>query len=144
VTDFLDTSTLIAALVESHPAHDRALLRLQGVTNGSVTGAISAHSLAETYAILTAMPTRPRITPATARHVIQHNILNHFEIIVLSESDYAAVIDHLFGLGITGGAIYDAVILHAASKANADQVVTLNERDFRRIRPDLADKIVAP
>jgi hypothetical protein len=39
---------------------------------------------------------------------------------------------------------YDALILHAASKANVDQVVTLNETDFCRVYPNLADKIVSP
>jgi predicted nucleic acid-binding protein len=39
---------------------------------------------------------------------------------------------------------YDAVILYAAAKIGADQIITLNDRHFRRIRPDLADKIVAP
>ena len=53
-------------------------------------------------------------------------------------------IERLSDLGIVGGATYDALILHAASKANVDQVVTLDERDFRKVRPDLADKIVAP
>ena len=43
-----------------------------------------------------------------------------------------------------GGATYDALIIHAALKANADQILTLNTRDFRRVYPELADKIVAP
>jgi hypothetical protein len=54
------------------------------------------------------------------------------------------VIDHLTSLGITGGATYDAVILQAAGKSDPDQVVTLNEKDFLRLRPDLAPKLVTP
>lgn len=38
----------------------------------------------------------------------------------------------------------DALILQTAAKANVDQVVTLNEKDFRRVHPDLAEKIVSP
>jgi len=29
-------------------------------------------------------------------------------------------------------------------RANVDQVVTLNEKDFRRVHPALADKIISP
>ena len=44
---------------------------------------------------------------------------------------------------ITGGAVYDAVLLHTAQKANVDQIVTLNESDFKRVYPALADKVVS-
>jgi predicted nucleic acid-binding protein len=47
-------------------------------------------------------------------------------------------------MGIVGGATYDALILYAALKADADQVITLNERDFRRVYPDIADRIISP
>jgi predicted nucleic acid-binding protein len=46
-------------------------------------------------------------------------------------------------IGVTGGATYDALILRAAANADVDMVVTLNEKDFRRVYPDLANKIVA-
>lgn len=140
----LDTSVLVAAMVESHPAHARALPWLQRIQGGTETGLVAAHSLAELYAILTTLPVQPRIPPTVARQLIQHNILNKFKVVFLSDEDYVAVIDHLSDLGIVGGATYDALILHAAEKANADQVVTLNARDFHRVYPDLADKIISP
>jgi predicted nucleic acid-binding protein len=55
-----------------------------------------------------------------------------------------SLLDHLAAHHITGAATYDAMLLHAAAKANVDQIVTLNERDFRRVYPALASKIVAP
>jgi predicted nucleic acid-binding protein len=96
------------------------------------------------YAILTTLPVQPRILPTVAQQLIKYNVLDVFEGVALSSKDYAAVMDHLADLGIVGGPTYDALILHAASKANVDQVVTLNEKDFRRVYPDLADKIVSP
>jgi hypothetical protein len=54
------------------------------------------------------------------------------------------VIEHLSALGIVGGSTYDALILHAAANARVDRVVTLNERDFRRVYPELADRIILP
>ncbi len=140
----LDTSVLVAAMVESHPAHARALPWLQRAQDGTDTGLVAAHSLAELYAILTTLPVQPRIPPAVAQRLIEHNVLNKFRVVFLSDEDYIAVINHLSGLGIVGGATYDVLILHAAVKANADQVVTLNEKDFLRVYPALADKIVSP
>ncbi|MBI3943163.1 MAG: PIN domain-containing protein [Chloroflexi bacterium] len=139
----LDTSILVAAIVESHSAHDRALSWLQKVKSGVDIGLVSAHSLAELYAILTTLPIQPRISPNIAHKLIQENVLNVCEVVPLSVDDYASIIEHLSKMEIVGGATYDALILFASIKANADQIVSLNERDFRRIFPELADKIVS-
>lgn len=45
---------------------------------------------------------------------------------------------------MNAGVTYDALILYAALKAEADQMLTLNEKDFRRIYPELTDKISSP
>jgi len=140
----LDTSVLVAAMVEAHPAHLQALPWLQKAKDSTYTGLVAAHSLAELYAILTTLPVHPRIHPAVAQQLIKSNVLDKFEIVPLSGEDYTAVIDRLADLGIIGGATYDGLILHAASKADVDQVVTLNEKDFRRVYPALADKIISP
>jgi len=55
-----------------------------------------------------------------------------------------SVTKHLSEEGITGGVTYDAVILYAAITGKADRVVTLNEGDFRRIYPQMAEQIVSP
>lgn len=47
-------------------------------------------------------------------------------------------------MGITGGVAYDALILEAADKGKADKVLTLNEADFKRVAPHLADRIASP
>ena len=133
-----DTSALVAALLHGHPEHPRVALWFQRILHGPDHGLISAHSLAEV--ILSTFPVQPRITATAAREMIRTNVLGVFQVIPLNESDYEAVIDHLAGLGIVGGAIYDALILRAADIAGVDQIVTLNERDFRQIYPALADK----
>ena len=140
----LDTSILVAALVEAHPAHERALHWLKGVIHGTDVGVVAAHSLAEVYAILTTLPVQPQISPSDAHQLIKRGILNVREVVSLSDVDYAQVIEHLSALGIVGGATYDALILRAAVNANVDQVVTFNEKDFRRVYPDFVDKIVSP
>jgi len=140
----LDTSVFVAAMVEAHPAHPRALPWLQQLINGTHTGFVAAHSLAELYAILTTLPIHPRISASTAHQLIQHNVLDVCHVVSLSKTDYAAIIQHLSEQGIVGGVTYDALIVYAASKAKVDLLLTLNEKDFRRIYPEYAEKIVAP
>ena len=139
-----DTSALIAAMVEGHPSHTLVLPWLQRVKAKTDTGLVAAHSLAELYAILTRLPVTPRIAPALALQLIQHNVLEICEVVALSVADYVTLLNHLAGLGIAGGVVYDALLLHAAWKADVDQVVTLNAHDFRRVYPALAGRIVSP
>ena len=140
----VDTSVLVAATVEKHSAHAVALPWLQRAKAGTITGLVAAHSLAELYSILTTLPIQPRILPAIAHQLIKHNILDHLEVVTLTKEDYAALIEYLSEAELLGGVTYDALILCAAWKANVDQVVTLNEKDFRRIYPGLSEKIVSP
>ncbi|HEW98576.1 MAG: VapC toxin family PIN domain ribonuclease [Candidatus Parabeggiatoa sp. nov. 3] len=107
-----DTSTLVAALVESHPKQTLALPRLQRIKKGIDKGVVSAHSLAELYNILTIFPAKPRrISAQEAQQLIQQNVLDVFEVITLSEQDYMSVIKHLSESGIIGGVIYDALMV---------------------------------
>jgi predicted nucleic acid-binding protein len=140
----LDTSVLVAAMVEAHPMHERALIWLQRIQGGTDVGLIAAHSIAELYAVLTTLPIQPRLSPTTSERLIRRNVLDVCQVVPLSDQDYAAIVDHLSKAGLVGGVTYDALILYAALKADVDRVVTLNERDFRRIYPSLANKIVSP
>jgi predicted nucleic acid-binding protein len=140
----LDTSVLIAAMVEAHPHHVRALPWLQRAKHKEITAVITCHSLAESYSILTTLPVHPHISPSVAWRLIQENILDVFTFLPLTGEDYRAVLEHLSMTGIIGGATYDALIAHTASKAKVDQLVTLNARDFHRIYPDLSEQIVEP
>lgn len=140
----LDTSVLVAAMVEAHPAHERGKTWFNRVTSGADKGLVAAHSLAELYSILTTLPVQPPISASDALQLIQQNVVEKLEIVPLSSEDYFQVIEQLAEIGIVGGATYDALILRAAANAKVDLVVTLNEKDFRRVYPSLADKVVAP
>lgn len=140
----LDTSVLVAAMVEAHPAHERGKTWFNRVTSGTDKGLVAAHSLAELYSILTTLPVHPPISASDAQQLIQKNVAEKLEIVSLSSEDYLQVVDQLAEIGIVGGATYDALILRAAENAKVDLVVTLNEKDFRRVNPNLADKVVAP
>lgn len=139
-----DTSVLVAAIVDNHPAHKLALPWLQKVQKGTLQGVVAAHSVAEVYAILTRLPVRPRISPQLAQQSIERHVRSFFTVVSLSDVDYFTVIEHLSNQGIIGGATYDALILCAALKENVDQIVTLNVKDFRRLYPSLASRVITP
>jgi len=111
----LDTSLLVAAMVEVHPVHASALAWLQSVKAGTHKGFVAAHSVAELYSILTTLPVRPRITPSVAWGLISQNVIDLCDVVSLSEEDYVTIMKHLSELGITGGVTYDALILYAVS-----------------------------
>jgi predicted nucleic acid-binding protein len=131
-------------MVEAHPNHALALPWLQRVKGQDDHGLIAAHSIAELYAVLTTLPVRPPILPAVARQLIVHNVLDRLEVVALTGDDYVALVEHLSKLGIAGGTTYNAVIMRAAQRANADQIVTLNAGDFQRAFPELGERIISP
>jgi predicted nucleic acid-binding protein len=140
----LDTSVLVAALVESHPMHGRAHPWLDRAIGGEFDWMVAAHSLAELYHVLTAYPVRPRISPGIARQLIQENVARKATVVALTATDYAAVIQRMATLNLAGGVIYDALILRAAERAGVDRLLTFNVDDFRRLWSEGAAKIAAP
>ncbi len=140
----LDTSVLIAAMVEAHPNHDRALMWLKRARQDDISAYIAAHTLAELYAVLTRLPVQPRISSATALQLIQENVVSVFEIIASDGDEYKTLLVHLAQQGITGGATYDALIAHTAYRIRVDHLITFNERDFKAVYPDISDQILVP
>ncbi|MBI4586652.1 MAG: PIN domain-containing protein [Planctomycetes bacterium] len=140
----LDTSVLVAALVESHPMHPRALPWLQRAKAKEFELAVSSHTLVELYAVLSALPVQPRIAPGTAWRMIHENLESVAEIVSLSAKDYSRTIKRLADSGLTGGLVYDALIAAAAKKSSAGRLVTLNLADFRRSWPEGADILCEP
>jgi predicted nucleic acid-binding protein len=141
----LDTSVLVAAVVEMHEAHARAFAALDRVQRGRDEGCVSAHSLTEMYAILTRAPAPLRHSPAQALLSIEENVLKHFKLLALSGGDYAALIREAAMAGIQGGTIYDAVLLKAASSAKVGRVYTLNLKHLLAVAPgNLAATLSAP
>ena len=132
---FLDTNVLVAAVIKQHIDHERSFVVLDRVQTGKDEGAISAHSLAEMYVVITKLPVPYRHTPEQALLSIEENVLKHFKTVSLSGNDYATVLRDAAGTGIQGGTIYDAILLKSAAKAGVDRVYTLNLKHFQAIAP---------
>lgn len=128
-----DTSVLIAALSSAHIGHEVARSHLAGVLRGNDDMAVSTHALAECYATLTVLPVRPRVSPEHARQLIKINVLDAAAIVSLSQADYEDALKRMTRLGLTSGAVYDALHVIAAEKIEADQLLTFNGQDVRRM-----------
>jgi predicted nucleic acid-binding protein len=124
--------------------HSRAFIWLKQAKAGELDMLVASHTIAELYAVLTTLPVRPRITPDTALRLISENVRNIARIVALSASDYEATVERLVGLGLPGGAVYDALIARAAEKSDAERVLTLNTADFERVWPEGKSLITQP
>lgn len=140
----LDTTVIVAGLVEAHPMHERAFPWLKHVRKKNVELSIAAHSLAESYAVLTSLPIKPRISPDIAWRLIGENITHFGNIISLGPAEYQSTIVQAARAGLIGGIIYDALIVSAAKKAKVEQLLTFNPDHFLRVWPEGKSIIVSP
>lgn len=126
---FFDTTVLVAAAIRAHPHHDRSTAVLAALAHG--TGSCAAHSLAELYATLTALPIVPRIHPADAAAAVRHRA-HTLDTVTLTADEHLQAVLAAAERGATSGHVYDALILAAAAKSNADTIYTWNIRHFER------------
>ena len=144
MTVFCDTSVLVAAALQAHVHHRSAKAVLDRIRRGHDTGHASAHALAETFSVLSRMPTKPKLEPADVLAILEQDFIPHFAFVALQPEDYPAAIRDLVALGLGGGRIYDLLHLRVASKLALDRIYTLNESEWRTLAPGLAGTICAP
>ena len=139
-----DTSVVVAAFINSHPAHRRSLPWLQKAVKKQIEDLVSVHSLIEVYSVITKLPLSPKISTDLALKLIKENILNSFKLITYGSGDYIDLLASLEKNNISGGASYDGLIMRAAAKSKADKIITLDASDFIRVSPGPVDKISEP
>lgn len=139
-----DTSVLVAALIDSHPQYPMAFPWLLKAKRGEIKGYLGAHTLAELYAILSSLPTQRKISTTDIWRLVQESILTDFEVVELTKSDYRIILESLARNNIRGGATYDALIAHAASKAKVDKLLTFNANHFKRVYPSISKLVEEP
>lgn len=86
--------------------------------------ALSGHALAETYAVLTRLPGDLRVAPVDAARLLTDRFDSPY---LLGPEASAGVPEVLSGLGVSGGAVYDALVALAAHENGVD----LATRDLR-------------
>jgi len=102
----LDTSAAIALVVEDHEAHLATLEAVRGRQLG-----LAGHAWFETYSVLTRLPSGLRRSPADVVRLLSRNFpASGF----LGEAESIALGGEVARLGISGGAVYDALVAAAA------------------------------
>ena len=131
VSAFLDTSVLLAGLVDFGPQSAPAQSLLHAVAEKHVTGAGTAwHCCLEFFSVSTRLPAEFRLTPADAARLIEGEIFARMTVHDLPAGDRSTMIKAAAHEGTAGGRIYDAHIAEVARSAGASVVVTDNRRHF--------------
>lgn len=115
----VDTSVVIAALVGDHAQHEVARPALEA------TPAIPAHVALECYSVLTRLPLPGRIPAAAAAELLAREFGGRA--IALSAGQQERLLAGLPGLGIVGGAVYDALVA-ATAREHGLTLATLDRR----------------
>ncbi len=141
---FLDTSTLLPVFDGDHFHHAASLELFQSLPVVSDPGAFcSLHSLAEFFATTTRMPPPARLTPSESLFNIRQ-VLQRVRTVELNEFEYLQTIRSVAAMPLSGALIYDALLLQAARKVQAETLYTWNVKHFQMLAPDLADRIRTP
>lgn len=116
---FADTSIVIPAVLTSHEAHPTVNAYL-----GRRDVRLPWHASLESYSVLTRLPGDARLAPVDAAHLLATRFGRP---VPLPEPVAGTLVGELAGLGIAGGAVYDALIAVTARSGGA----TLLTRDRR-------------
>ena len=138
---FFDTSVLIPAFLEDHEHHNASFDVFSAAEKPQ--GYCGAHSLAEVYSSLTRMPGTHRLSAPRAVLIVRQ-IKDRLTVLSLDPEEYQATISDAAAAGITGGAIYDALLVRCALKADVDTIYTWNLRHFQRFGPDVRRRLRTP
>ncbi len=139
-----DTSILIAGVLSAHQQHHLAKPWLVKAIQGKLEMLVCNHTLAELYAVLTKLPYSPKIQPANALMLIEHNVIKVGSLINLTTRDYHHVLQEMSQDHLSGGLTYDRLIYQAAIKSGANKILTLNKKDFDRFNSADNITIVSP
>jgi len=130
----LDTSCLIALLSSWHEFHLRTLTVLEPRRKRGERFILSAHTLLETFSVLTRLPAPVRIAPLEAFERLQENF-GRDVVAGLEPKNAWLSIEQLAQRGLGGGRVYDATIANSVLRAGAAVLFTWNVRDFLAVAP---------
>jgi predicted nucleic acid-binding protein len=128
---FLDTSVLLAGLVDFGPQSAPAQSLLHAVAEKQVTAPATAwHCCLEFFSVATRLPPEFRLTPGDAARLLEEEVFARMAVHDLPPSDRLPMMKAVAQDGIAGGRVYDAHIAEVARAAGAAVVVTDNRRHF--------------
>lgn len=137
----LDTSVLVAAFYEDQEHHAESLELL--LRHKKKDACCAAHSLAEVYATLTAMPGAKRASPDEAVLYLG-SLRERLTAIALDGDEYLRAAELAAASGAPSGGIFDALIGQCFLKSRAEFLYTWNLKHFRRFSGRIGEKVRQP
>lgn len=131
VTVFLDTSVLVAGLIDFGPQSAPSQAVLHAVAERTIPAAGTAwHCCLEFYSVATRLPPEFRLSPADAAHLLHEEVFGRMAVHDLPSGERLALLRAAVQDGTAGGRIYDTHIAEVARAARSDVIVTDNRRHF--------------
>jgi predicted nucleic acid-binding protein len=131
VSVFLDTSVLLAGLIDFGPQSAPAQSLMHAVAEGKVAKPATAwHCCLEFFSVATRLPPEFRLAPADAVQLVHEEVFGRMDVHTLPAGDRLSMLRTAAHDGIAGGRIYDAHIAEVARAAGASVIVTDNRRHF--------------
>ena len=115
----VDTSIVVAAFASWHEHHSAADSEVDG------TARLVAHCAIEAFSVLTRLPPPHRVSGHLVRDFLAARFPDPY--VGLDSAHYHGLIPRLVQLGISGGAVYDALIAETARAAD-DLLVSCDRR----------------
>ncbi len=131
VSVFLDTSVLLAGMVDFGPQSAPAQSLLHAVAEKQITAPATAwHCCLEFFSVATRLPPEFRLAPADAVRLLEGEVFARMAVHDLPARQRLPMLAAVAQDGIAGGRVYDSHIAEVARSAGASIVVTDNRRHF--------------
>jgi predicted nucleic acid-binding protein len=131
VAVFVDTSVLLAGLVDFGPQSAPAQKLLHAISEQQIKSAGTAwHCCLEFFSVATRLPPEYRLAPADALRLLDEEVFARVTVLDLPDGERLPMLKAAVQDGMVGGRIYDAHIAEVARAAGAKVVVTDNRRHF--------------
>jgi predicted nucleic acid-binding protein len=128
---FLDTSVLLAGLIDLGPQSSPAQTLMHAIAEKRITAASTAwHCCLEFYSVATRLPPEYRLSEADAVQLLQEEIFARLTVEDLPATERLPMLRAAARDRIGGGRIYDSHIAEVARAGGASVVVTDNRRHF--------------
>lgn len=128
---FLDTSVLLAGLIDFGPQSGPAQSIMHAVVEGRLPKTSTAWQCClEFYSVATRLPPEFRLVPDDATRLLEENVLSALAVHELPSGERLALLRATAHDKTSGGRVYDAHIAEVARAAGATVIVTDNRRHF--------------
>jgi predicted nucleic acid-binding protein len=128
---FLDTSVLLAGLIDFGPQSAPAQQLMHAVAEKSINAPATAwHCCLEFFSVATRLPPEFRLSTTDAAHLLEAEVLARIAVHDLPHPERREFLQAAARDSAAGGRIYDAYIAEVARAAGARVIVTDNRRHF--------------